>query len=63
MEIMATYVTLAGTRQMLQWPVETWATLTMVSCSPNMTLPFSHMPLLEKYHTHSNYLIRQKQVF
>ena len=36
METMATYVTLAGTWQMLQWPVETWATSTLVSCNHNM---------------------------
>ena len=42
METMATYVTSAGTWQMLQWPVETWATLTSVSCKhTKMTVPFS----------------------
>ena len=39
METTATYVTLAGTWQMLQWPVETWATSTLVSCNHNMTVP------------------------
>ena len=35
METMATYVTSVGTWQMLQWPVETWATSTLVSYNDN----------------------------